>query len=132
MVPGAGSVHARVENRVSQFSWGTRSGRERSSRTYHARLREAVLDGVRGLVSEQPSRLADVGERVADVARAEIPVNGAGALGGGSEPSHLVADEAEELVERRASAERDVVDLPVGIGAGREGGQDVPRGGSHV
>ena len=64
-------------------------------------LVEALLDGVRRLVAQEPPGFADVGQRVHHVARAGRPVGGLGlrefrVADGETAPQHL-----EQLVEQR-------------------------------
>ena len=89
------------------------------------RGREAGVEIVGGRVAEQARRLADVGLRVADVAGPELAI--ARRVAGGL---RRVRHEAGlqlvvERVERRPSADRDVVDLVQARVAAGGGGQQV-------
>ena len=79
------------------------------------------------LVAQQPLGFADIGQRVTDVAGAEVPVNGLPAeMFGKPVPfPEDIAQAAIKLVEAGALAYRHVVHLVGGLGVGGGGGQDI-------
>lgn len=78
-----------------------------------------------GLVTQQLAYLAGIGQGMADIAGAEVAVDGLGRLQVGVAGGQVVPQVLVKLVEAGAFAHRHVVHLVGGLGVGGGGGQDI-------